>query len=204
MKIAIVGTGNIGGTLGKKWADAGHEVHFGTRDPRKAEVQSLLASLGANALASTIAGAIAFGEVIVFAIPGGAMDETIAEHAKALDGKWVVDTTNKVGSAAMNSFAAFAKHAPHASVYRAFNIYGWENFRDSDFAGERASLFYCGPDNQHRPELEKLIAAVGLDPVYVGGGEQVDVVDNLVRLWFALARGRNLGRTLALKLLVKG
>lgn len=203
MKIAILGTGNIGGTLAKKWVDAGHEVRFGARDPQKAEVQSLLASLGANVSASTITDAIAFGEAIVFAIPGGAMDETVAEHAKALDGKLIVDTTNKVGTATMNSFAAFAQHTPHAAVYRAFNIYGWENFRDSDFDGDRASLFYCGPDNRHRPQMEKLIAAVGLDPVYVGGAEQVDVLDNLVRLWFALARGRNLGRTLALKMLVK-
>jgi 8-hydroxy-5-deazaflavin:NADPH oxidoreductase len=203
LKITILGTGNIGGTLGKKWMDAGHEVRFGARDPQKAEVKALLESLGGKASAMSIADAIALGEAIVFAIPGSAMDETVAEHAKALDGKWVVDTTNKVGSATMNSFAAFAKHTPHATVYRAFNIYGWENFRDADFAGERASLFYCGPDNTHRPEMEKLIAAVGLDPVYVGGAEQVDVVDNLVRLWFALARGRNLGRTLALKMLVK-
>src|SRR5262245_22104336 len=144
MKIAIVGTGNIGGTLGKKWVNAGHAVRFGARDPLKAEVKALLESLGDKASALSIAAAIAFAEVVVFAIPGGAMDATVAEHARALDGKWVIDTTNKVGAATMNSFAAFAKHTPHAAVYRAFNIYGWENFRDSDFAGERASLFYCG------------------------------------------------------------
>ena len=53
----------------------------------------------------TIASAIAQGEVVVFAIPGAAMDEAIAAHAQALDGKIVVDTTNKLGAPAMNSAA---------------------------------------------------------------------------------------------------
>ncbi len=45
MNTAILGAGNIGATLGKKWANAGHRVMFGSRDPDKPELQSLVQML---------------------------------------------------------------------------------------------------------------------------------------------------------------
>ncbi len=74
MKVAVVGAGRIGGTLGKKWSRAGEEVHFGVRNPQKPEVQDLVKSLVANASVSSI--------------PGAAMRGTITAHARALDGNY--------------------------------------------------------------------------------------------------------------------
>ena len=76
MKIAVLGAGNIGGTLAKKWAKAGHSICFGLRDPGKPYAQELVKSLGSAASASSIAEAIDFGEIVVFAIPGPSMEET--------------------------------------------------------------------------------------------------------------------------------
>src|SRR5262249_41676739 len=120
MKIGVLGTGHIGGTLGKKWAKAGHDVCFGVRDSNKPEVKDLVKSLGANASASSIADVIAFGEVVAFAIPGGTMEETIGANAKVLDGKILIDAANNMGGKSPNSMAAFAAHTPNAKVYRAF------------------------------------------------------------------------------------
>jgi predicted dinucleotide-binding enzyme len=203
MKIAILGTGHIGSTLGKKWVKAGYTVRFGARDPNKTEVKELVTALGENASASRIAEAIDFGEIVIFAVPGQAMDETITSNAKALDGKIIVDSANKIGAPIINSFATFAAQTPKARVYRAFNIYGWENFDKPAFYNVSADLFYCGPDGEARSTMEKLISAVGLNPVYLGGPEQAEQVDNILKLWFTLAVGQKKGRHMALKVMTR-
>ena len=56
MKIAVIGIGNVGGTLGPAWAKAGHEVIFGVRDPDSAKVKTLLEKTGPNARAAAVPG----------------------------------------------------------------------------------------------------------------------------------------------------
>jgi predicted dinucleotide-binding enzyme len=199
MKIAVLGAGHIGGTLGKKWAKAGHTIRFGVREPNKAEIQELVKSLGSGASASSVADAIAFGDIVLFAVPGTVMDETIAANAKALDGKVIIDSANKMGAASRNSIQTFAKQAPKAKAYRAFNTYGWENFENTNFQPGPADLFFCGPDGESRKQVEQLISAVGLDPMYIGGPEQADMVDSILALWFTLANGQKMGRGIAFK-----
>jgi len=46
MRIAIVGTGNVGGALGRVWSAKGHEIVFGAREPKSAKVAELVKSLG--------------------------------------------------------------------------------------------------------------------------------------------------------------
>ncbi len=201
MNVAILGAGRIGGTLGKKWATAGHNIRFGVRNPNKPEIQELIRNLKGRASATNIADAIAFGEVVVFAIPGSAMGETIAAHAAALDGKIVIDATNKMGTAVANSLPTFMAQTPKAQVFRTFNNLGWENFEDPIFNGVPADLSYSGPEGQPRAKIEKLIGEVGLRPIYLGGPEQASLVDNLLTLWFTLVSSRKMGRKIAFKLL---
>ncbi len=201
MQIAVLGARNIGGTLGKKWARAGHTVVFGVRNVDNPEVQELVNSLGENASVNTIANAIAQGEIVVFAIPAAAMDETIATYAQALDGKVVIDTTNKFGTPVMNSAATFAARTPGAQVFRAFNSLGWENFENPQFGDVQADLFYCGPEGEAQVQVEKLIADVGLRPIRVGNLDSIQLVDAVAGLWFAMVRGLGKGRHVAFKVL---
>lgn len=201
MQIGMIGAKNIGGTLAKKWAAAGHQVKFGVRNPNSADLQTLVQSLGGQASASEVNEAISFGEVVVFAIPGQAMDETIARYADELRDKTVIDAANKIGAAQMNSLATFAAQVPSAQVFRAFNSLGWENFDNPHFGAVQADLFYSGPTGDRQAVVEQLIADVGLRPVWVGGPEQTQLVDALAGLWFALALGQRRGRHLAFKLL---
>jgi predicted dinucleotide-binding enzyme len=201
MNIAILGAGRIGGTLGKKWAAAGHSIRFGVREPNKPATQALLQALGGQASAGSVAEAIAFGEVVLFALPGSAMEAANAAHAAALDGKIVMDAANKMGAEVANSQAAFTAQTPNARVFRAFNTLGWESFENPLYNGVPADLFFSGPDGGPRQQVERLISDVGLRPVYVGGPEQAGLVDGLFRLWIDLAMGRNMGRKIAFKLL---
>jgi hypothetical protein len=201
MKIAVLGAKIIGGTLARKWTAAGHEVMFGVRSVSNPETQALAHPLGASV--GTTAEAIAFGQVVLFAIPGEAMEEAIAANAAALAGKVVVDAANRMGGGPMNSADLFATHAPGAQVYRAFNSVGWENFDNPMYGDVEADLFYCGPAGAGQAAVEGLIRDVGLRPVRVGGLDQVGLVDMIGGLWFALAYGQGMGRNVAFKVLTR-
>jgi predicted dinucleotide-binding enzyme len=201
IRIAVLGRGKIGGTLGAKWAAAGHQVVYGVRDPSSSKSRSGSAAAGTGARTDTIANAIRFGHVIVIAVPAGAVEETVAAHGAALDGKIVVDATNRFGAPVVNNIAAITAAAPQAVIFRAFNSIGWENFAEPVIDGEQADLFYCGPEGDSRSVVEKLIADVGLRPVRVGGLETAPLVDNVGALWVALVFGQHKRRHMAFRLL---
>ncbi len=201
LRIAILGAGNIGGTLGRKWVAAGHRVAFGVTNPDGERAQALRTELGTKVTIGPVADALTGSDVVVMALPGKVMDEVISKFATQLDGKIIVDTANRLGGGPMNSFATFQAHTPHARVSRAFNSLGWENFADPMFDGTQADLFYCGPDGDSREVVEQLIADVGLRPIRVGDVDQVGLVDSVGALWFALVFGQGKGRHLAFKVL---
>ncbi len=95
MNIGIIGAGNVGGALGKRWTATGHNIKFGVREANKPEVVALLGKCGANASAGSVAEAAAFGELIAIATPWPATRAAI-ESAGHLAGKIVIDCTNPV------------------------------------------------------------------------------------------------------------
>jgi predicted dinucleotide-binding enzyme len=195
MKIAVIGTGNIGGTLGRAFARAGHHVTFGSRRPGSEDV-----ARATNATVSEIAGALRGAEVVLLAVPGGAVDGLLAEHADALAGVLVLDATNKIGGGGpAHSAAQLAAAAPTARYARVFNTLGWENFAEPVFDGVPADMIFSA-SAADRPIVEELITAVGLRPMYLGEGQQ-DVVDGMLPVWFALAVGQRRGRHLAFRVL---
>lgn len=206
MNIAILGTGNIGGTLGRKWAAAGHTVVFGAREPEAAKVQALLAEIGQGVTAVSLPAAIAQADVVLFAIPGRAVSETAAQWGSQLNGKILIDATNNVGQQPMNNLGVLRQAAPDSPLFRAFSTLGWENFAEPALDGQQVDLFYCGDRGEGHTAVgatavAQLIHEIGLRPVYLGGVEQVELVDALTRLWFVLAFQQGKGRRLAFKLL---
>jgi predicted dinucleotide-binding enzyme len=201
MKIAVIGSGNIGGTLGRKWATAGHNVVFGARDPGSSKMQATLQAAGGAVQVDTVGAAIAGAEVVLLALPGAAVAALAAEHGPALDGKLVIDSTNQFGQPVMNGLATIADAAPRATLYRAFNSLGWENFADPLLDGQQVDLLYAGPDGPGRALAEQLITEIGLRPVWVGDLTQAQLVDNIGALWGALVFGQQRGRRIAFKVL---
>ena len=187
MKIAVIGAGNIGRTLGGKWAAAGHDVVYGARSP---------GAPGTAAIADAVAGA----EVVVLAVPGAAAKELVASLDGALAGKVVIDATNDVQGA--GKLHALDELADGAHPVRAFNTLGWENFADPVFDRVSADLFYAAEEGAGKQVADRLISDIGLRPVWLGGVDTFDLVDSLTRLWFTLVFQRKLGRRLAFKMLV--
>ena len=94
MKIGIIGAGDVGGTLGKRWRQKKHEIMFGVRNLQSQNVQTLIEA-DENLRFGDIKEAVAYGDVIVFAIPWASVEETILK-AGNLSGKIVIDPTNPV------------------------------------------------------------------------------------------------------------
>src|SRR5689334_10480794 len=109
MKIAVIGRGNVGGTLGARWSAAGHEVVYGVRQPSAPDT-------------ATVPEAVAGAEVVVLAVPGRAARTVLADLGEDLRGKVVVDTTNDIAGG--GELHALEELADGALPVRAFNTLG--------------------------------------------------------------------------------
>lgn len=207
MKIAIIGTGNVGATLGRLWAAAQHEIRFGTRDPSSSKVKDLLAAAGSNTGAGAIKDAVEGADLVVLATPWGAARDAV-EAAGDLTGKVVVDCTNplegleglSIGhtTSAAEEIAGWAKGA---RVVKAFNTLGAQNFVNPRFGGQVASMFICGDDAAAKSTVGKLAEELGFDLVDAGPLASARLLEPLAMLWMRLAYAEGLGPGIAFKLL---
>src|SRR5215472_11559369 len=135
MKIGVIGSGHIGGTIGGLWIKSGHPVFFSSRHPE--ELQDLIARLGALAQAGTVDQAIGFGDVVFIAVPYGALPQIGRDYGKSLAGKIVLDAGNAVASrdGAIADEAeregvgmTSQKYLPGARLVRAFNTLSYTIF----------------------------------------------------------------------------
>src|SRR3954462_15428649 len=152
MKIGILGSGNVGGTLGTRWAQAGHTVVFGTRRPESEEIRTLLEGAPGSRAASGDE-AMESSEVVLLATPWPVTEE-ILTSAGSLAGKVLIDATNPLlpdlsGLAVGTSNSGgelVANWAPGARVVKAFNTIGYNIMAEPKFGETGALLFYCGDD----------------------------------------------------------
>ncbi len=191
MKIAVIGTGFIGGILGRALARAGNDVTFGSRHPDDAGVVE-----DTSGRVAPIADALTDADAVVLALPGTAVAGFGAEHGDALAGKLVIDATNQVGQTVANARASLP---PTVRYARAFNTLGGENMADPMFADGPADMFFSSPEAD-RATVETIIEGVGLRPIFLGADQEA-LLDSLLTLWFQLAVKQGRGRRLALRLL---
>jgi NADPH-dependent F420 reductase len=204
MKIAIIGTGHIGGGLGRAWAQKGYEITFGARDAAAPDVLSLCREVGAQA--SSLAAAAAAAEVVVLAVPHAALEEVL-RNTGTLAGKIVVDCTNGLGPGPSLLFGhttsaaeETAKKIPGARLVKSFNAQGAENLVNPVYNGVRATNFFCGDDVDAKRVVQGLIEAVGFEAVDVGPLRNARFLEPLTLLWISAVQALGT-RELAFKLL---
>ncbi len=176
MKIGVIGSGNIGGTVGALWVKAGHEVLFSSRNPEN--LKTLVDSLGRRARAGTVRDALAFGAAILLAVPYGAYPQIGKEYAKELAGKIVLDAGNAVPgrdgeivseARDLGIGATSAKYLPKARIVRAFNTLSYLVLaREAHRPGSRMAIPIAGDDKEAIATASRLIRDAGFDPVLVG------------------------------------
>jgi predicted dinucleotide-binding enzyme len=176
LKIGIVGSGRIGATLGEIWIKAGHEVMFSSLDLE--HDKALAAKLGPNARAGTSREAAAFGDVILVAVPYGALRPIGKDLGELIKGKVVVDASNPIvardGDIAVwarekGAGLASAELLPGARIVRAFNAIGYSRLPSfAQTKGERTGMPIAGDDANALAAASRLVRDVGLEPVVVG------------------------------------
>jgi NADPH-dependent F420 reductase len=206
MKIGIIGAGDVGGTLGTSWRQRKHEIMFGVRNLQSQNVQRL-AQMDNSLKFGDINEAVAFGDVILFAIPWTSVEETIRKSGN-LSGKIVIDPTNPLTPdlkqlALENTSVAerIADLAKGAKVVKAFNTIGAKTLNNLIFDSGRADLFICGDDTPSKKVVEELATDIGFDVVDVGCLANARMLENLALLWIELALRQQLGPNIAFKLL---
>jgi 8-hydroxy-5-deazaflavin:NADPH oxidoreductase len=206
MKIGIIGSGNVGGTLGTRWAQAGHQVIFASRKPESKEMRELLANAGPNARVGTVADATQ-AEVLLLATPWPNTEEAL-RSAGDLSGKIVIDATNPLLNldaldlgTTTSGGEKVAQWARGATVVKAFNTVGNNVMANSAFDGRRPVLFYCGDDKAAKQTVRPLIAELGFDAVDAGPLSMARTLEPFALLWISLALKEGLGLEFAFQLL---
>jgi 8-hydroxy-5-deazaflavin:NADPH oxidoreductase len=175
MKIGIVGSGRVGGTLGRVWANAGHQVMFSSIDLE--HDRKLAAEVGANASAGTPREAAKFGDVLVVSVPYRAMPAVGKDLGELLKGKIVLDTSNPIESRdgeivkwAMDKGAglASAELLPGARIVRAFNAVGYMRMAEAAKSQPRMGMPIAGDDPKAIEIVSGLVRDIGYEPVLIG------------------------------------
>jgi 8-hydroxy-5-deazaflavin:NADPH oxidoreductase len=199
MNIGVLGRGLVGQRLAAAFAQRGHQVMIGTRDPANDELQSWLAGDGAGVKAGSLAGTAEFGELVVLAVLGNAAQDAIAQAGpEQFAGKLVIDATNPLDfSQGMPPRLSITGHdslgeriqraVPDAKVVKAFNTIGNQYFTDPNFAGGQATMFIAGDDEVAKATVAELLESFGWPPaVDVGGIDASRELESLCILWVRL------------------
>lgn len=191
LQIGIIGAGNMGGPLGLAWAEAGHQVLWATRNP--AEVLPLVEQASPRASAGYAAAAAYFGDVVVLAVPPGAVPELGREIGELLRGKVVIDMTNpradRDGEAQtaewleMGTGVAMAQYLPGARVVKAFNAIAFPMISNPAPDGVPIGIPIAGDNAEDRELVAALVRDVGFEPVVVGPLARSKAFDRGTPVW---------------------
>jgi predicted dinucleotide-binding enzyme len=210
MNIAIIGAGNVGGTLGRRWATLGHDIVFGVRDPAREKYVSLVSQTGGRARLATNAQAVAGADVVVLATPWTVTEAALAECGD-FGGRILVDATNPLGAnldltAGLTDSGGeqVARWAKGACVVKAFNSTGFNVMDDPAIDGRRAVMFVAGDDAAAKGVVLDLATAIGFESVDAGPLTIARLLEPLAVLWIHCAYRQGLTRDYAFALIRRG
>ena len=185
--VAVLGTGRVGGALGPRFAKLGFEVIYGSRDPSKDSVRTLVQKTGHGASALTPPVAVEKASWVVFAVPWNAMEATV-NSIGSLDGKILVDVTNalRVGSDGHMAMAVpgsagqlLQEWAPEGYVVKAFNTMGFHVMADPQVAGGTVTVPLAGDNEEAKRRVGDVVRAMGFDAIDVGPIKHARILESM-------------------------
>jgi len=175
-RIGVIGSGNIGGTIGGLWVKKGHSVFFSSRHPE--ELKDMIAKLGSLAKAGTVEEAVTFGDVLFIAVPYGAIPQIGKDYSAKMKGKVMLDACNAVSTrdgaiadeVEQNGIGVTTqKYFPGVRIVRAFNTMSYMVFaREANRPDPKLAIPIAGDDPQAVQIAAALVRDAGFDPVTVG------------------------------------
>jgi predicted dinucleotide-binding enzyme len=175
-KIGLIGSGNVGSNLGRVWAGKGYAVMFSSKDIEAD--RRLAAQVGSGARAGTPQEAAAFADVLVLAVPYGALPDLGKSLGAALKGKVVIDASNpfpqRDGAIAdeareQGAGVVSSRLLPGARIVRAFNAIGAARMGAVHETPGKIGMPMAGDDAAAVQVATALVRDIGFEPVLVGG-----------------------------------
>ncbi|MFY8022248.1 MAG: NADPH-dependent F420 reductase [Bacteroidia bacterium] len=204
MKIAIIGSGNVGGVLARKWIDSGHSVLIGARFPLSEKNMKLAEFIGEDRFTS-IENAVFQSEIILIATPATSAIE-VAKSLGNTEGKIIIDSMNIVmGKGPVgytNTTQAILDHTNTLDVVKCFNTTGFNNMLDPQYANEKLDLFVAGDSEKGKDAAIQLAKDAGFAECYsIGGNDKFELIEQFAFFWINLALFQGQGRNIGFKLL---
>ncbi|HAS43898.1 MAG TPA: NADPH-dependent F420 reductase [Microscillaceae bacterium] len=201
MKIAIIGTGNVGGALATQWANAGHQIFLGVKDTTQFKGKDLLHN--PNTSVHSIVDAVQAAEVILVATPPQIAPE-LTQTFGELTNKTIIDATNAVRTKPEGYETAF--HAfealTNAAVVKSFNTTGFENMKNPDYGSLKLDMFMAGDSEPAKKIAFQLAQDAGFENCYdFGKSDKVVLLEQFALSWINLAIMQGLGRDIGFKLI---
>ena len=174
--IGIIGTGDMGDSLGPRFAELGYEVVYGSREPDGDKAQAVVRQTGGNSRATTQREAAQAGDIVILAVPWPAM-ETVAQNLGSLDGKIVIDISFPheqgedgyyVPMLETSSAEMIQQWNPGARVMKTFALQASYVIDDPDVVGGPVTIPMTADDREAKEQIAKIIIEMGLDPVDAG------------------------------------
>jgi predicted dinucleotide-binding enzyme len=200
MRIAIIGAGRVGTTLGQRWAERGHDIVYGVRDPAHARHAHLEER-------TDPARAVVGVDAVVVALPWDATEAVVS--GLPVGDAVVIDATNSLAANArelaghpeLSGAELIAGWIPSKRVVKAFNITGAANMARPDYPGGRPALLIAGDDPDAKSDVLGLAAEIGFDAVDAGPLTAAADLEHLAMLWIRLAYTLGHGPDIAFSLL---
>ena len=179
MEVGILGSGDVGKALGTGFVKHGHDVKIGSREPSK--LDAWVKENGAKASAGSFADAAKFGDIVILATLGNAVENVIGLAGKdAFDGKVVIDTTNplkfepgQMPQLSISGNDSLGEHVqrwlPKSKVVKAFNTVGNAFMVDPKFEGGPPDMFIGGEDDGAKKKVSEILKEFGWGVVDLGG-----------------------------------
>ncbi|HEX6999243.1 MAG TPA: NADPH-dependent F420 reductase [Gammaproteobacteria bacterium] len=185
--IAVIGTGNVGSALGVRFAELGHRIVYGSREPDRPSTRALVQRTGRGAVAVRPAEAVRDASIVILAVPWGSV-EAVVEGLGDLSGKIVVDPTNpRVDApdgfrdyAIEGSIAELVQRlAPRARVVKAFSTLGADTMMDPSLAEGPVTIPIVGDDREAKAKVAELARGIGFEAMDVGPLRHARILEGL-------------------------
>jgi len=202
MRIAIIGTGNVGGAIARGLAGKGHDLVLGARDPAK--VAALAAETGAQ-VASSVAAA-AGADIVILALPWGAAEAAVRDLGD-MAGQIVVDCMNPIGRTAAGMGLTLGHTTsggeivqgwlPRAQVVKTLNQVGAEIMADTARLPHPPVMFMAGNDIDAKVKVGLMLTDLGFEALDAGDITKARLLEPFGMVWINQALMRGKGRNWA-------
>lgn len=201
MRIAIIGTGNVGSAIARGLIGKGHTVTLGARGPEDAPLAALAKEVGAAVTFPAAAAAVA--DMVILALPW-AVAEGAVKALGDLAGKIVVDCMNPLGLVG-GALGLTLGHTtsggeivqgwvPGAHVVKTLNQVGAEIMAQNDHLPQRPVMFMAGNEDAAKVRVAGLLRDLGFDPLDAGDITKARLLEPFGMVWINQALFRGKGR----------